>query len=336
MKIKIISFTNKGYELSARIQTALPSHDAELIYKGRKAGDHTADPSGLSLSEICGEAFEQAVPLVFIGAAGIAVRSIAPFVKDKLTDPPVIVIDELGRFVIPLLSGHVGGANALAAEIADAADAVPVITTATDINDAFSADVFARENGLAIHDREGIARVSTSALSGKPVTISIKGYPPVEHVDVLITEAGEPLPDYRALKDAASIVLCPKRYALGMGCRRGKPFEELRDFALKTLGDNGIELSEVGCIATIDVKKDEDGLKALSQAWRIPLVTYDAEVLAGAKGEFTSSETVLEKVGVDNVCERAAFLAAGPGAELTVRKTASSGMTAAVAERARG
>ena len=136
-----------------------------------------------------------------------------------------------------------------------------------------------------------------------------------------------------SLKGTAKIVLCPKKYAVGMGCRRGKSFEELRSFAEEVLRDNGIDLSDAGCIATIDVKKDEEGLKRLSQAWRMPLITFEAGLLAKAEGEFSHSDTVLEKVGVDNVCERAAVLAAGRGSQIRVKKTARDGMTIAVAER---
>ena len=161
------------------------------------------------------------------------------------------------------------------------------------------------------------------------MTICIKDYTPKEPVDVLIAdeEAAE------GLKDPAKIVLCPKRYAIGMGCRKGKAFEDLRAFAEEVLHENGIDISEAGCIATIDAKKDEDGLKRLSQSWRMPLITFEAGLLAKADGDFSHSETVLEKVGVDNVCERAAVLAAGKGSKIRIKKTASDGMTIAVAER---
>ena len=313
MKIRIIAFTDKGRELAGRLGSALRAHESVVEEK-------------VGLSDCCRTAFENKDALVFIGAAGIAVRSIAPYVKDKLTDPPVIVMDELGRYVVPLLSGHVGGANELALEIAEATGAVPVVTTATDINGAFGVDLFAKENGLAIANRDGVAKVSSKALEDKPVTICIKDYPPEDHVDVLIS-------DDTALKDMASIVLCPKKYAIGMGCRRGKTFEELRDFAAEVLAEAGIDIRDAGCIATIDIKKDEEGLKALSRAWRMPLITFDAKTLSKAEGAFGSSSAVLERVGVDNVCERAAVLAAGAGSELVVKKTAANGMTCAVAKK---
>jgi cobalt-precorrin 5A hydrolase len=116
-----------------------------------------------------------------------------------------------------------------------------------------------------------------------------------------------------------------------MGCRRGRSFEDLRDFAENVMRENSVSLRDVGCIATIDIKKDEEGLRALSQAWRLPLITFEAELLAKAPGEFSHSELVMAKTGVDNVCERAAVLAAGPGSELIVRKRAENGMTAAIA-----
>ena len=325
MKIYVISFTEKGYKLGRTLKDSMPSYDMQLIYKGHAENDGGIEVSELSLPEICRKAFEGGVPLIFIGAAGIAVRSIAHFVKDKLTDPPVVVIDELGRYAIPILSGHMGGANELTAEISAATGAAAVITTATDINDAFSVDLFAKENGLGIVNREGIARVSASALEGRPVTISIKNYPPKEAVDVLISD--------EAMPGMASITLCPKKIAVGIGCRRGKTMEEISSIAETLLTEYGIGLSEVGCIATIDIKKDEEGLRQLSQAWRVPLITFDATVLAAVPGDFSSSQTVLEQVGVDNVCERAAVLAAGQCSKLIVKKTALKGITVAAAEK---
>ena len=317
MRIKILYFTDKGKALAEKIKEGLSGHDAVIV------------PKGVPIAFVCGDAFADKEALVFVGAAGIAVRAIAPYVRDKLTDPPVIVTDENGNFVIPILSGHVGGANSLALEVAEVLEAQPVITTATDVSGAFSVDLFARENDLRIANREGIAKVSSSALEGKPVTICIKDYPPEEPVDVLIADekAAE------GLKDSAKIALCPKRYAIGMGCRRGKSYEELRTFAEEVLRKNGIDINDAGCIASIDVKKDEGGLKRLSEAWRMPLITFEAGLLARADGDFGHSDTVLEKVGVDNVCERAAVLAAGRGSQIRVKKTARNGMTIAVAER---
>ena len=138
-----------------------------------------------------------------------------------------------------------------------------------------------------------------------------------------------------AFKDAASIVLCPKKYAIGIGCRRGKSFKELRDFVQRVLAENGVDIREAGCIATIDLKKDEEGLIQLSQAWKLPLITFEAGMLAKVPGNFSASEAVLKRVGVDNVCERSAVLAAGLGSRLVIKKTAENGVTVAVAVKVR-
>ena len=312
--MKIVTFTKKGRNLAETIISACSDIGAELADRDSK------------LSDICREAFKNREAVVFIGAMGIAVRSIAPYVADKLSDPPVIVIDEAGKHVIPVLSGHIGGANELAVRIADSINAEPVLTTATDVSGAFSVDLFAKENDLRIVNREGIAKVSSSALEGKAVTICIKDYPPQNYVDVLVT-------DESSLKDSASIVLCPRKYAVGIGCRKGKPLDEIRNFAESVLTENGIIADEIGAIATVDVKKNEPGLLRLSQYWRVPLLAFDSAVLNKVQGEFASSERVLSAVGTDNVCERASAAAAGKGYKLIVRKTACNGITIAVSER---
>ena len=310
MRILMISYTGRGGALADRLTESMLEHDFIRMN---------------STSELCETAFRDRLPAVFVGAAGIAVRSIAPFVRDKLTDPPVIVIDEAGQFVIPILSGHAGGANELALMIAKAIGASPVITTATDVNNAFAADVFAREQGLRIMNREGIAKVSSSAIEGRTISLSIKDYPPAEDVDVIITD--EP-----SAANKGRLWLSPKKYAVGIGCRRGKPFEKIRDFAEEILSENGIDVRDVGVLASIDLKADEEGLKLLAQYWRVPFITFEAALLEKVSGDFSKSEFVREQVGTDNVCERAAALAAGQDSRLMVRKSAGNGMTVAIAK----
>ena len=330
MLIRVIFFTEKGRQTAERMASALPGREFRLFNKEYE--------NRVDFTE---RAFFEGTPLIFIGASGIAVRTIAPLIADKLTDPPVLVIDELAMHVIPLLSGHYGGANALAEEIAEALGADPVITTATDINKAFSADVFARENGLKIANRGGIAKVSTRALAGKPVTISIKNFPPKAPVDVVIAPEGE-LPeddpdDFESDAklslegDTSGIRLAPEGLVLGIGCRRGMPAEEIRDLAEECLDMIGAGLESVSAIASIDIKASEPGILQLSKELSVPFITFDADLLARAPGEYTASDFVREKTGVDNVCERAAVLAAGSDGALLLRKQARSGITCAVA-----
>ena len=186
MRLSIISFTQNGYGLAGRLEEQLQGDCEEICVFTKFSGADPQEPAGEDVKKSknvevvtepiarwAEEQMQSKNVLIFIGACGIAVRAIASSVKDKLTDSPVLVLDEKGRFVIPLLSGHVGGANALALRIAERIGAIPVITTATDINEKFAVDVFAQKNRFAIMNRDGIAKISAKVLAGETITISI-------------------------------------------------------------------------------------------------------------------------------------------------------------------
>ena len=312
--------------------------------------------------------------LLFIGACGVAVRAIAPNLTDKLHDVPVLVMDEEGQYVIPILSGHVGGANELAREFADLMDACPVITTATDVQKKFAVDLFAKRNHLEIMNKDGIAKVSAKALAGEQLTIAVRAqniefcHPKfcevreedfTEAENQLLREASMHKQDQEAcgveqplrlvpyVKDQpvdivvsemqdnknALIWLRPRRYVVGMGCRKNKDTEELLAFYQETLEQAMVEPGEVYALASIDKKKDEPGLLAISERMRIPIFTYTAEELNRVGECVHSSEFVKAQVGVDNVCERAAFAGCGVSGWLIYEKHAFDGMTIAIAER---
>ncbi len=283
-----------------------------------------AEHTGLSVSDWAGLRFEAGRGMLFIGACGIAVRGIASHVRDKLEDPPVIVMDDNGNYVIPILSGHVGNANKDAVFFAGLLGALPVITTSTDVNDVFSADVFAMENHLKIMNRDGIRRVSARAIAGKAVTLSIRDYPPKEPVDVIVSDEDTGL---------GSLWLSPGKYAVGVGLKKDLPFPAFEAFLLQILKGNQIPLEDVGSLCSIDIKADEPALRKFSVKYRIPLLTFSKEMLNRAEGEFASSDFVLQTVGVDNVCERAAIAGTGYRGSLILRKTAGEGMTVAVAKK---
>ena len=252
----------------------------------------------------------------------------------------------MGKYVIPLLSGHVGGANELAVRLAGALGAVPVITTATDLHDSFAVDIFAKRNDLRICNREGIAKVSAKVLAGEEITMSVQtghlavdktippgirlcAYPPVEKVDVLIADDTEET--FR--KESAELLLQPKKYILGVGCKKDTDSAKLDLFLKKILEEQGIVIEQIAALASIDVKKEERCLLEFSEKYRIPFRTYTAQELQAVPGEFHGSEFVKTQVGVDNVCERAALKAAGTGGWILLGKQAQDGMTVAVAEK---
>ena len=161
MQIEIISFTGQGSSLAEKIKEIMKVYGNVQVTSGKE--------KNISLQTWTENAFSKAQVLIFVGAAGIAVRAIAPFVQDKFKDPAVLVVDEKGTYVIPVLSGHVGGANAYALQLAEKLQAQAVITTATDINQKFAVDVFAKKNQLFIKDRAWAKEISAAILGGEKI-----------------------------------------------------------------------------------------------------------------------------------------------------------------------
>ena len=346
--LSIISFTEKGAHLSLKLLDML-SEEGENAWLYTKCSKYRDGSINKRLRYVYSNTDEWAKvqmsaknELLFIGACGIAVRAIAPWVVNKLYDSPVLVMDELGTYVIPILSGHVGGANEIAVKIAEMTGSIPVITTATDLNKSFAVDIFAKKNYLYIENKNGIAKVSSKVLRGEKINIAIEShgyghdsrftnqikivdFPPKQPVDVIITTGN--------CGYNADLVLRPREYVLGMGCKRDKEPEKIAGYIDQTLTALGISKNQVYAICSIDKKRDEAGFLQWSSLERIPFITYSAEELVDVEGDFEVSQFVKSQVGVDNVCERAALKGCGEGGELVYRKHASDGMTIAVAKR---
>ena len=350
MQLSIISFTERGIALSGEIQKTflkkVPAEQAIECLLFTKCGAYAETNEDVrfvkkSVSDWAGEQWKEKCALLFIGACGIAVRAVAPHLTDKLHDSPVLVMDEKGEHVIPILSGHMGGANELAQLLAEMTGAKAVITTATDMEQKFAVDLFAKKNKLFITEKAGIARMSAKVLAGEEILVSIEpghleagalpenfrliDYPPKEKADIVITSEERELD--------AGILLRPREYIIGMGCKRGKEAKKIEDFLLRNIQEAGILLTQVAAIASISLKKDEPGLIAWSRKERVPFLTYEAEALQAVKGNFSVSGFVKEKTSVDNVCERAALKACGEGGSLVYGKRAEDGMTIAIAKR---
>lgn len=327
MRAAIFAFSRQGCRTAGRIMEACPDVTWQSYTMERFS------ESGFSpiTSKCYGESFSSAEALVFVGSCGIAVRKIAPYVHDKRTDPAVICVDELGTFVIPLLSGHIGGANALARRIAERLHATVVITTATDINRKFSVDTWATEHGCAISSMKLAKDVSAAILERD---IPIKSDFPVTGTlpkGLMNGETGN-LGIYLTATDGSpfenTLRLIPKVLHLGIGCRRGIEKEAIERAVTLVFKENGLDFRAVRCAASIDLKQEEEGLLSFCEEQTIPIRFYSAAELEVVPGDFTPSPFVQKITGVDNVCERSALM----GAEkLIVKKTACHGVTVAVA-----
>jgi cobalt-precorrin 5A hydrolase len=286
---------------------------------------------------------------VFIMAAGIVVRAIAPVIEHKTKDPAVVVMDERGRHCISLLSGHIGGANAMAGQVADALGATPVITTATDVNAVPAIDVLAVEQGLAIETPGALKHVHMAFLRQEPVRLFdpwglFKDNIDPRRVERIDSLDGMPGPggakgsqgvgifvDDRVVALADDVlVLRPPTLAAGIGCNRGTRMPEIKELLFSVLAQRGLSAGSLRSLASIDLKSDEAGLLALSREEKIPMLFFSREELNHVETIQTPSETVRRAVGVKSVCEAAAILAADHG-ELIVPKQKTPNATLAVA-----
>ena len=369
MRAAVISFTERGREVSLRIRRILEREGIRCRNFARERfcrGEEGLEVFAGELSAWSGDRFGDSEALIFVGACGIAVRAVAPWVRDKFRDPAVVAVDEGGRFVIPLLSGHVGGANRLARLLAGSLGAVPVITTATDVSGKFAVDVFAAENGCAISDRRLAKEISAAVLAGERIPLlsdfPLEGEFPREIYVCKKSAAGgesptgpvgrgeSPAGPAAELKERAGglriritlsdrerdgeLRLIPRAAVLGMGCRRGVSEEELWRAAERALGEAGVDRRGLRALASVDLKKNEEGLIRLAARLQVPFLTFSAEELNRLPGEYSSSDFVKRTAGVDCVCERAAMAAAclgGGRGRLAAGKRAFGPVTAAVA-----
>ncbi len=326
MTLSIISFTARGDRLAAGL--------AEKLRLAGHEACHTVGHGqpGFSLREWTEQGFEQSEGLIFVGAAGIAVRAVAPHLRGKVVDPAVVVLDEGGRFSVSLLSGHLGGANQLALLVSELTGAQPVITTATDTRGAFAVDSWARRQGCKVVNPEKIKAISGRILDGG--TVNLRSMFPI---------TGEPPPGVRITRDKLydvlvtvrtrgrldALRLVPPVAVVGIGCKKGTGPEAIERAFRAILAKGSLYGRAVCGAASIDRKAEEPGLLEFCQSHGWTLQTFTAAELAEARGNFTPSAFVQKVTGVDNVCERAAVLASG--GRLYCKKQAGNGVTMALA-----
>lgn len=357
-EVRIVACTKKGAGLASVLKTRLeglfPERRIEAYTFPQHSGEGQELNTLISLSAWTAEQFDRAGAFIFIGATAIAVRAIAPLLRDKSVDPAVVALDEQGKFAVALLSGHIGGANKLARQVAEVTGGQAVVSTATDLNGLLGIDEWARENRCVIADLKKVKWVSAALLEGKTVGLytdagEIKAVPEgftfVDDRGSLIGEnsSGGKEDEFPELGVSITIhagrtpfkqglILYPRILSLGIGCRRGTAAEAIERATERVLAQSGLARECLGSVASIDLKQDEAGLIGLAERYGIKLVTYSAAELNQAVGNFTPSDFVRETTGTDNVCERAAVLAA-EGGKLIVSKQAMDGVTVAVAVR---
>lgn len=289
------------------------------------------------------ELWRESAALIFIMATGIVVRTIAPLIKNKRTDPAVVVIDEKGMFAVSLLGGHLGGANKIAADIAAFLQGKAVITTASDIHNLTPLDIWARDNGLAIEDwglvpkisgrlvKQGSLQVYTEVALDLPADLVMTANP--GEADLLVTHK-KSLFDGGGIDrepGGAPLYLRPHNLVVGIGCNSNTKAEEIEAALIATLDRYNLSFFSVAALATVDRKATEPGILALAAKYGLPIQAFSTAEL-NAVERVTRSEAAIRALGVQGVAEPAALLAAG-AVELLVAKQKIGNVTVALARK---
>lgn len=332
MKLAVFAFTRRGCVLAQGAKEIMDAEEVRLVTM-EKFGVPGFEAYRPPLNQCMEPYFRWADAILFIGSTGMAVRAIAPWVRDKKTDPAVLVMDEGGTFVISLLSGHIGGANAMTRRLAEKMGASPVITTATDVEGKFSADTWATEQGCHISDMELCKEISAAILE-HPVPICGEYLCFPQLPPGLVEKEEGKLGIYVGIHNRKpfekTLILTPRVLTLGLGCRRGTPKEAIEEAVRAVFREHDLRTEAIAQAASIDLKANEQGLLDYCKELGVPVEFFTAEELKAVPGDFSPSAFVQSVTGVDNVCERAAALAGGT---LIVHKTAHNGVTVAVAEK---
>jgi cobalt-precorrin 5A hydrolase len=321
MKIGIIAITRGGRELATRLAALLP--DATLLEKAE----------GQKITETIGVNWQQYDGFVCIMATGIVVRAIAPLLCDKLIDPCVIVLDEKGRHAISLLSGHVGGGNALAKEVAGLLGGTPVITTASDTLELVALDLWAREQHLQAPSREKLTFLSTLLVNKGELSL----YTDVQIVS--LPTGLKQVDDHRQADFVVSHltginyscpVFRPRNLVVGVGCNRGTPKREFDDAINELFHNLHFSRESIRNLASIDKKNDEVGLLQFAEdnCWQIDF--FDSSTI-NKLVNLEISFAALKAVGAIGVAEPTALLSAQSN-HLLSRKRKWKNVTMAVAQ----
>ena len=317
MVLYIASFSKKGKYLAEDIKRMFLDKYVVVIFDDEKATD------------IAARAIEDGAWLLYIGPTDKAVAAISPFVKKKTLDIPVAVVDEEAKFVLPIASGDLGHGTTLAVEVAAVTHGEPVLTMAKDIEKKKAIDRFAKDNYLKVQNREMVTELSKKQIRGEISKVFVDSeyitrfldgkYPPsmkktedMQEANIIISQDD--------LKDGV-LWLYPRHFFVGITCDGEKSVDELSDFILGILNACTIDLMDVAAIATTDEEKLDVDINKFTAKNRIPFVTFSDERLGITD----------EEIGA--VCEKAAMVAAGEGAELLMPGITENGITMAIARR---
>lgn len=354
--IAIVAITKRGVETAIEIKKALSKAGlSSTTYAPKKYKKTGVIASDLKFSDFVKDNYNKVDAIVAVMATGIIIRAVAPYLESKLTDPAVIGVDAAGKFVISLLSGHLGGANELTKIIAKGTGATAVITTATDVLGKQSVEDLAKVLHTSIQNPESLVAVNSAIVNGDNAVLVLVGNVkvPVEMIscfeikkasggsealdiinqyDAGVIVTGEPLIIDKFVKPFT--ILKAKKLIAGLGARKESSMESIVEAVNAGLKQVNLSASRIDKFATVDIKRSSKPMIDAVKTFGVPLEFLTVEELDSFKHEDLSpdSKMVKEKIGVGGVCERAALLKAGKNSKLLLKKTKLNGVTVAIAE----
>jgi len=339
MKVACLSFTSKGREIGEQI---LKNYEQKPNFVEAIKHFHNSSIKG-GIKTILPEVVRKYDGIVFISATGIAIRMMIPFIKDKKTDPAIVVVDDLGRYSISLLSGHIGGANTLSKEIGNIIDAKPIITTASDSRGIEAVDMYAIRNNLYMKNMNSVKKITALMIEGKKIgfysEIKAKiGYSNLIEIEdkqgiKLIEEKVDGIllvTSQKGIKPSIPYtILRPQNLNIGIGCRKGTRGKDIINSIIDLLNKNSLSEESIKSIGTVSIKKNEKGIIEASEYFSCPMNIFTKEEIKKVEDSFQKSQFVKEKIGVYGVSEPSAYLSGG---NLIVDKTIYNGITLAISK----
>ncbi len=328
MKIAVICLSEAGLSIALKIKSSL---NCDIFFKGKSDVANSFE----NLSELVNDIFNKYDGLIFIMAVGIVVRTIAPVIKNKLTDPAVVVVDENCRFSISLLSGHYGGANELANKISEILEVIPVVTTASDFKNLPVPDVIAKKYCLYIENPEMLKKINSLMVRNKKVSVinneklNIPEWKNLYNIPkpdgyIYISSQNDPIEKFAI----PTLILRPKVFSVGIGYRNGKSVREILTVISEALKKINVSLFCIKTIASIDIKSNDSVLFEIAKFLNSEVKFFSVEEIKKVEHLFDSSEFVRKNVGVGNVALPTGFLASNKGTKLEFLK--KNGVTVAV------
>lgn len=327
--ISIISFTSSGFKIGKKIE----NNFANCKHYFHKELD-------IKISSLMKDIYEESQAIIFISATGIAVRMISPYIKNKKVDPAVVVIDDQGKFIIPLLSGHLGGSNELSKKISEIfPKSTLVMTTASDSRGFTSPDLFAKDMGFCFYNEEKLTEFTSAMVEGEEIYLYSEVEINWDYSNFTRIYSLENIKDSQKLIYISSkkisgkynyLQIIPKNLHLGIGCRRGVGSKLMRDFIEEVFKDNNLLPEAIESISSIDLKSDEQGILELAKNYKAKTIFYSQEDLKKVEDMFEISEFVRKTVGTSSVAEGSCYLTSR---NIIVDKKIGPSMTLAIGRK---